>query len=131
MRHVSWDDIQEFETVLNDEFRLPSESEWEYACRAGTQTRYYWGDDPNNEDINDFAVNQVDVSAVVGTKLPNSWGLYDLAGNVIEWCEDDWHDDYSDAPDDGSAWFETPRDGARIYRGGRFGNSPPYECRSA
>ncbi len=132
--YVSWDDIQEFEAELDNNFRLPSESEWEYACRAGTNTRFYWGDDPDYEDIGDYAVyseNNPDGTTDVGTKLPNAWGLYDMSGNVWEWCEDRWHTDYDDAPDDGSPWLENSEGGTiRIWRGAGF-LYYPWFCRSA
>jgi formylglycine-generating enzyme required for sulfatase activity len=87
--------------------RLPSEAEWEYACRAGTTTTHFFGDSVN--DLGDYAWyedNSLDHTHEVGTKLPNPWGLYDMYGNVKEWCADKWHDDYIGAPSDGSAWTE-------------------------
>ena len=130
---VTWDDIQNFESELDDVFRLPSESEWEYACRAGTDTRFYWGDDPDYEDINDYAVhtdNDPNGTDEVGTKRPNAWCLYDMSGNVWEWCEDDWPSNYNNAPNDGSPWINVPRAGYRILRGGAWNNDPEM-CRSA
>ena len=134
---VSWEDCQEFITKLNSRiegaFRLPSEAEWEYACRGGTQTRFYWGDDPGNTVIGDYAWyngNSGRRTNLVGEKLPNAWGLHDMSGNVWEWCEDDWHVTYAGAPDDGGAWVDIPRGSNRVDRGGSWDSSPRY-CRSA
>lgn len=144
--YVSWDDAQSFITALNTHstntgqgtatFRLPSEAEWEYACRAGTTTRFYWGDDPSFTQISNYAWwlgNARDAGEryahVVGLKLPNAFGLYDMSGNVFEWCEDDWHISYTGAPADGSAWVDNPRGVFRQLRGGAW--SAIYICRSA
>ena len=135
---VSWDDVQEFIRKLNDtegttKYRLPSEAEWEYACRAGTTTRYSFGDDES--ELGDYAWyddNSNDKTHPVGQKKPNPWGLYDMHGNVWEWVQDCWHSNYNGALADGSAWvYSCKYDGAdRVYRGGGwFGDS--RGCRSA
>ncbi len=106
--YVSWDDAQTFVSELTRHtgkpFRLPTEAEWEYACRAGTTTRFYWGDDPTYEDINRAAwwrgnalITGEQHARPVGMKPPNPWGLYDMSGNVSEWCQD-WHWFYFDGP---------------------------------
>jgi formylglycine-generating enzyme required for sulfatase activity len=139
--YVSWDQAQAFIKELNDytglTFRLPSEAEWEYACRAGATTRFYWGDDPAYTVGDDYAwwkynaddINE-DYAHVVGLKLPNAWGLYDMSGNALEWCEDDWHNNYTGAPASGGPWIDSPRGERRVFRGGGWRDSGTY-CRSA
>lgn len=130
--------------------RLPSESEWEYACRAGTSKRWSCGDD--EESLLDYAwvfrnsgkkilpvTTKWDVSKVLGewgcsarpvaTKKPNPWGLFDMHGNVWEWCEDTTHASYAGAPSDGSAWVD-PAGGGRVIRGGSW-SVPAGGARSA
>lgn len=129
--HISWDDAQDFVCALNAHIaatgqepltvHLPSEAQWEYACRAGTTTRFPWGNDPDYKKVGQYAWfwDNCDGRAhPVGEKQPNSFGLYGMNGNVFEWCEDDWHYDYGEAPEDGSAWLDTPRTTNRVMRGG-------------
>lgn len=125
-------------------FRLPSEAEWEYAYRAGTTTRFYWGDDLELTEINRYAWyykgylnNLLNWSTrgtkEVGLKLPNAWGLYDMAGNVWERCEDYWHKNYIGAPKDESPWLEKPWGLClkfHVIRGGSWCYSPK-NCRAA
>ncbi len=118
--------ITRLNTLTGKTFRLPSEAQWEYACRAGTSTAYYWGEDPQHAMIGAYAwwngnANSVGqrYAHVVGQKIPNAWGLYDMIGNVREWCDDDWHDTYEGAPTNGAqAWIDIPRNGLRLLRGG-------------
>ena len=130
--YLSWDDCQNFVTAINalgqGTFRLPSEAEWEYACRAGSTTRYYFGesdcgtDDCDSCDLDDYAWwcgNDNNKTESVGGKIPNAFGLYDMHGNVREWCQDYWHDNYNNAPTDGSAW-ESPTSSYRVLRSGSW-----------
>jgi formylglycine-generating enzyme required for sulfatase activity len=132
---VSWNEVQEFIRKLNEressvKYRLPSEAEWEYAARAGTTTRYSFGDDES--DLGEYAwynENSAGKTHPVGQRKPNSWGLYDMHGNVWEWVQDEWHDSYDGAPSDGSAW--EGGDGAdRVIRGGGW-TLVARSCRSA
>ncbi len=141
---VSWNDTQRFIDALNEHIkktkqgtvlvRLPSEAEWEYAARAGTTTRFYWGDDPDYKDINYYAWwdgnayggSESDVR-IVGLKMPNDFGLYDMSGNVWEWCED-WFAEYPAGPVTDPVG---PESGAhRVLRGGGWTNEG-RQCRSA
>jgi len=132
---VSWNDVQEFIARLNemegtDKYHLPSEAEWEYACRAGTTTRYSFGDDESK--LGDYAWYSNNYGAEthpVGQKKPNPWGLYDMHGNVLEWVQDRWHANYEGAPSDDSAWEEGNSSG-RVVRGGGWASDAGY-CRSA
>jgi formylglycine-generating enzyme required for sulfatase activity len=89
MRHIVCESIIH-ETIwdIPDEYRLPTEAEWEYACRAGTTTKYYWGDDPEMYRIYESGDNMATQASVVGEFKPNPWGLYDMLGNVMEHCLD-------------------------------------------
>ena len=107
--NVSWYDCQEFCKKLSEmtgrKFDLPSESVWEYACRAGSTTRYHFGDDP--AQLGEYAwfySNSNNRLHPVAQKKPNRWGFFDMHGNVWEWCKDLWHSNYDGAPTDGSAW---------------------------
>ncbi|MCG7849835.1 MAG: formylglycine-generating enzyme family protein [ANME-2 cluster archaeon] len=132
---VSWDDVQEFIRRLNekegtDNYRLPSEAEWEYAARAGTTTQYSFGDDESYlDEYAWFMYNSGNNIHPVGQKQPNSWGLYDMHGNVHEWVQDEFHDSYYGAPRDGSAWEDGSGAGL-IFRGGCYIDNP-WRCRSA
>jgi formylglycine-generating enzyme required for sulfatase activity len=126
--HVSWRDAQAFIAWLNAgtgrHFRLASESEWEYAARAGTTTLYYWGDNPDPNYAN-TQTNQgrdhFEYTAPVGSFPANPFGLYDMAGNVWQLTEDCRHPTYDGAPADGSAWVSGDCD-SRTARGGSWGS---------
>jgi formylglycine-generating enzyme required for sulfatase activity len=137
MYYVSWNDCQDFVDAMNAldpayEYRLPSESEWEYCCRAGTTTRFYWGDDPDLILIDSYAW-YVDHSWCethpVAQLIANAWGLYDMTGNVWEWCQDYYRSNYIEAPVDGSPWME-PSGTSHVQRGGSYSADGQY-CRSA
>ncbi len=126
VNNVSWENVQQFLTSLNDKtgqsFRLPSESEWEYAARGGrySQDYIYAGSDKLSQ-VGWYVDNSNDETHEVGLLLPNELGLYDLSGNVWEWCADDWHSNYEGAPADGSAWIDRPdRGSGRVLRGGSY-----------
>jgi formylglycine-generating enzyme required for sulfatase activity len=133
---VSWEDAQRFIEKLNQlektkAYRLPSEAEWEYACRTRTTTEYSFGDDASK--LGEYAWhsnNSKNTTHRVATRQPNSWGLYDMHGNVWEWVEDDWHVNYNEAPTDGRAWIDSPRGTYRVIRGGGW-NYGARDCRSA
>ena len=133
---VSWDDIQLFIDWLNartgGDFRLPTEAEWEYAARAGSTTKYSWGNSIGSNRANCDGCGSRwddDRTAPVGSFSANAWGLHDLHGNVWEWVQDCWNDSYVGAPTDGSAW--TSGDcGRRVIRGGSWGYNP-RDLRSA
>ena len=129
VERVSWDDAVEFCQRLSKqtgkEYRLPSEAEWEYACRAGTTTAYYFGENITEELVN----YKRSKTTFVGKYPSNAFGLYDMHGNVWEWCEDDWHEDYENAPNDGSAWLSC-KSSSKVLRGGSWGFYS-FNCRSA
>jgi|APSaa5957512622_1039677.scaffolds.fasta_scaffold06482_3 formylglycine-generating enzyme required for sulfatase activity len=128
--NITWDDAQSFVHKLNEAagdslYRLPTEAEWEYACRAGTTTRWSFGDDERQlEEHAWFAENTEDMekkrALEVGKKSPNPWGLYDMHGNVWEWC----HDLYGEYPEGSQTDPTGLEEGkARVIRGGNFGNT--------
>ncbi len=126
---VSWEEARRYAEWAG--LRLPSEAEWEYACRAGTTTRFYSGD--TEEDlarVGWYQANSGEQTHPVGEKEPNSFGLYDMHGNVWEWTEDDWHDSYNGAPNDGRSWIDDPRGSYRVVRGGGW-HDGAQNCRSA
>ena len=128
---VSWKDAQEYVTWLRgktgEEYRLLSEAEWEYAVRAGTQTRYSFGDEITESDAN-YGGN-MGKTQPVGSYGANGFGLYDMHGNVWEWVQDCWNDNYRGAPSNGDAW-ESGNCSHRVLRGGSW-DSYPRDLRTA
>ncbi len=127
--NVNWHDAQEYVTWLSGttgkSYRLPSESEWEYATRAGTTTEYWWGDDigANNANCNSSCGDSYAYTSPVGSFAANSFGLFDVHGNVREWTENCWNTTYAGAPSDGSAWL-TGDCALRAVRSGSWGSNP-------
>ncbi|MGD2183222.1 SUMF1/EgtB/PvdO family nonheme iron enzyme [Lusitaniella coriacea] len=143
VEQVSWYDAEEFCKRLSKqtgrEYRLPSEAEWEYACRAGTTTPFHFGEtitiDLANYDGNYIYANAPkgkyrQQTTEVGSFSPNTFGLYDMHGNVREWCADHWHDNYNGAPDNKTIWLSGNKSNTRLLRGGSWNDNPWY-CRSA
>lgn len=134
--NISWYDMQDFITKLNKKehttkYRLPSEAEWEYACRAGTTTEYYFGDDASKLDEYEwYQRNSLNKLHPVGQKKPNHWGLYDMEGNVCERTQDAWHENYGiegvEAPQDGSSWGNAADSIYGVMRGNSY--KDPAEC---
>jgi formylglycine-generating enzyme required for sulfatase activity len=131
--YVSWDDANAYAAWLSKKtgksYRLLSESEYEYAARAGRQTAYPWGNAIGTNKANCHACgSQWDArqTAPVGSFAANRFGLYDMVGNVREWTEDCYHDSYSGAPADGSAWIEDADCGNRVVRGGSWLIAPAF-----
>ena len=154
VEQVSWYEAVEFCDRLtlhtNRQYRLPTEAEWEYACRAGTTTPFHFGETITTDLANycgeDQKIGETDYSGSYGAgpkgeyrqqttsvdqfDIANAFGLSDMHGNVFEWCQDHWHENYEGAPTDGSAWLADDKEANRILRGGSWDYSPWY-CRSA
>lgn len=143
VERVSWYEAVEFCQRMSQQtgryYRLPSEAEWEYACRAGTTTPFHFGKKlppelanfnhsnfslGNNEKLNQGT------TPVGSFQVANAFGLFDLHGNVYEWCADHWHDNYQGAPTDGSPWLSDDENTPRLLRGGFWLNYASH-CRSA
>ncbi len=143
VEQVSWDNAVEFcqrlSTATVQEYRLPTEAEWEYACRAGTTTLFHFGETITT-DLANYNGKYTNAEGVKGEyreqttpvgyfKVANNFGLRDMHGNVWEWCEDDWHETYEDAPTNGSAWL-SGKPNLKVIRGGSWYDFPD-DCRSA
>lgn len=145
VERVSWYEAVEFcdrlSQYTDNKYQLPTEAQWEYACRAGTTTLFHFG-----ETISPELANYISSQAYNGgprKKRPgqttivnyfgiaNAFGLSDMHGNVLEWCADHWHENYEAAPTDGSAWLTNNKDGNRVLRGGSWNSFPKYCCSAA
>ncbi len=142
VERVSWKDMQTYIKKLNllpeckpgKPYRLPSEAEWEYAARGNTNTKYWWGDTASHDYANygkdeccsglAQGKDKWENTAPVAQFKANPFGLYDMHGNVWEWVQDVWHDDYTDAPTNGSAWLSGGDQAGRVLRGGSWGSDP-------
>ena len=144
VEQVSWYDAMKFCARLSQqtgrEYRLPSEAEWEYACRAGTTTPFYFGETITT-DLSNYhglvsygrgpkGIYRKETTEVGSFDAANDFGLYDMHGNVWEWCLDHWHDNYEGAPVDGASWLDSHEAAFRLLRGGSWLDFPGY-CHSA
>ncbi|MBO3457462.1 formylglycine-generating enzyme family protein [Aetokthonos hydrillicola] len=143
VEQVSWDDAIAFCDKLSQRtgktYRLPSEAEWEYACRALTTTPFYFGETITTDLANYYGSSTYasepkgvyrQQTTEVGKFPPNAWGLYDMHGNIWEWCQDTWHDSYEGAPVDGTAWVSDDKNNTlHLLRGGAWNNVPRI-CRT-
>jgi formylglycine-generating enzyme required for sulfatase activity len=135
VRRVKWTDAVVYAQWKSEregkKYRLPTEAEWEYACRAGSEGKYCFGDDESQlGEYAWYADNAEKVTDNVGTKKPNAWGIYDMHGNVWEWCLARYADDYVDTPRDGSA-YDVASEKGRVLRGGSYnGDADKCSCTS-
>ncbi|WP_321962285.1 formylglycine-generating enzyme family protein [Paraburkholderia sp. J7] len=132
VRDLSWDDAQQYvkwlSKISGKPYRLPTEAEWEYAARAGTETRYWWGNDMRKGTANCKDCGppwHVEAPNDVGSFAANAFGFYDMAGGVWEWVSDCWHTSYKNAPSDGHSWDE-PNCQTRVIRGGSWRDGAGY-----
>jgi formylglycine-generating enzyme required for sulfatase activity len=129
--NVDWNDAKSYALWLSQKtgsrYRLPTESEWEYAARAGSATAYPWGPSVEKDRANCVGCNPEPLKKAIdtGSFQPNAFGIHDMAGNAAEWVEDCWNDSYRGAPADGTAWTK-PQCRERVLRGGSFNNDPRY-----
>ncbi|MEM9273124.1 MAG: formylglycine-generating enzyme family protein [Cyanobacteria bacterium P01_F01_bin.143] len=144
VEQVSWYEAVEFCQRLSQrtgrKYRLPSEAEWEYACRAGTTTPFHFGETITTDLANYFGTAtygegpkgeyRKETTPINEFGIANNFGLCDMHGNVWEWCLDHWYENYQNAPDDGTAWLSGGNSYGRILRGGSW-ELNPYGCRSA
>ncbi|MCC5617946.1 formylglycine-generating enzyme family protein, partial [Nostoc sp. CHAB 5836] len=143
VEQVNWDDAVEFCKKLSQKtgktYRLPSEAEWEYACRARTTTPFYFGETITTDLVNYNGNNPYGSAPKgeyrgqttdVGKFPPNAFGLYDMHGNIWEWCQDVYNSNYQNAPKDGSAWLTVKNNNLKLLRGGSW-VSFVWLCRSA
>lgn len=144
VENISWNEAVAFCKLLSkktgQEYRLPTEAEWEYACRAGSTSAFSFGDTINTDLVNydggfpfgaaPKGVNRETTTPPGSLGIANAFGLYDMHGNIYEWCMDTWHENYDGAPTDGSAWTSGGDPKKRVLRGGAW-DVNGYNCRSA
>lgn len=134
VERINWNEAQDFIKRLNGKmtknFRLPSEAEWEFAARGGNYSEgYLYAGSDKLKQVGWYDENANKETHEVGQLLANELGLHDLSGNVDEWCEDHWHENYNGAPIDGTAWVDSPVTGSgRVIRGGSSFDRAGY-CR--
>ena len=131
VENVSWHDAvkfcEEISKRIGQKVKLPTEAQWEYACRSGSTEKYCFGD--NVDQLENYAWykdNSGSKTHSVGEKLPNSWGVHDVHGNVWEWCEDVWHENYNSAPVDGTAWLKDGKQDIRVLHGASWYDNDIY-----
>ncbi|MEM7065831.1 MAG: formylglycine-generating enzyme family protein [Cyanobacteria bacterium P01_B01_bin.77] len=143
IEQITWNEADTFCKELSQltgrTYRLPSEAEWEYACRAGTTTPFYFGEKLTTDIANFFAdfsftenfeENYRNTPVAADSFWPNAFGLYNMHGNAYEWCADDYHDSYKEAPTDAQPWVSGNATASKVMRGGSWFNDTPF-CRSA
>ncbi len=143
VEQITWQEAdlfcQQLSELTKRTYRLPTEAEWEYACRAGTTTPFCFGDTLTTEIANFFAdfsftenfeENYRNIPVAADSFWPNAFGLYNMHGNVHEWCSDDYHDSYNGAPSDANQWVSNKANASKVMRGGSWFNDTPV-CRSA
>ncbi len=133
MIYISWYGAQAYCKWLSEKtgksYRLPSEAEWEYAARGGIHhSPFTYAGSNQLKEVGWYRTNSHGSTKPVGLKLANELDLYDMSGNVDEWCADHWHRNYDHAPDDGSAWIAGGEDSGRVVRGGSWGDDG-FNCR--
>ena len=130
VENVSWEEVKDFIRKLNAQsrytYRLPYEAEWEFAAKGGSvQQSYMYAGSHTPDEVGWYYKNSGGKTQPVGRLAPNRLGIYDLSGNVWEWCEDYWHNSYKGAPTNGAPWVSPPSD-SRVLRGGSWGSYADY-----
>jgi len=130
---VSWDDAKKFckelSQIIKKNVRLASEAEWEYTAKGGNQSKgFIYAGSNNLNNVGWYGSNSGSETHPIGQKIANELGIYDMSGNVFEWCEDVWHENYNDAPNDGSAWLTGGDQSKHALRGSSWG-SDESQCR--
>ena len=125
------DFLEKLNVLTGKKYRLLSESEWEYAAKGGQKSQgYKYAGSNKLKEVGWYYDNSYGATKPIGLKYPNELGIYDMSGNVEEWVEDQWHNNYKDSPGDGFPWVDRDKDTKRVIRGGSWGGSARY-CRVA